>query len=172
MSGLSANQSDSNYVDQISHFPMQQQADEIVNYFASTRNLYDEVKSSDFPQYQKVHIFNYEENFVTPEIIINTINKINRKSACVKGDIPIKIIHTFSSLLSLPLCNLINLMFEKGIYPTIWKRELITPIPKIHPAPSIEKLRPISGIFDFEKIADRIIAAYLTSDMSRQRDIS
>ena len=83
-----------------------------------------------------------------------------------------KLIQLFSDELSKPLCNLINSMFISGIYPKIWKRELITPIPKQYPAPTMKKLRPISGIFCFAKIADRILANFMISDMSKNRDVS
>ena len=72
-----------------------------------------------------------------------------------------KVIQIFSEELSKPLCNLINSMFISGVYPKIWKRELISPIPKQYPAPTISKLRPISGIFCFAKRADMIIVKYM-----------
>ena len=83
-----------------------------------------------------------------------------------------KIINLFSKPLSLPLCNLINSMFEKGVYPLLWKREIITPIPKCFPATSVDQLRPISSICNFAKIADRILADKMTADMSKNRDKS
>ena len=53
----------------------------------------------------------------------------------------------------------------------IWKRELITPVPKELPPPPMNKLRPISGIFVFAKVADRILAKMATSDMETERDV-
>ena len=61
-------------------------------------------------------------------------------------------------------------MFETDVYPSSWKREVITPIPKIFPPPSISKLRPISGIFNFAKVADRILANLMLADMEKKRD--
>ena len=83
-----------------------------------------------------------------------------------------KLIQFFSEELSNPLCNLINSMFISGVYPKIWKRELITPIPKQYPAPTVNKLRPISGIFCFAKIADKILANFMIRDMAKNRDIA
>ena len=54
----------------------------------------------------------------------------------------------------------------------MWKREIITPIPKIHPAPSVSKLRPLSGVYNFAKIADKIMANIITDDMAQSRDPS
>ena len=40
----------------------------------------------------------------------------------------------------------------------------------INPPPALDKLRPISGLFNAAKIADRIIANIITKDISPQRD--
>ena len=58
------------------------------------------------------------------------------------------------------------------MYPNFLKRELITPITKCHPAPSVEKLHPSSGIYNFVKIADEVVADIITEDMSEYRDLS
>ena len=40
------------------------------------------------------------------------------------------------------------------------------------PCPTVDQLRPISGIKNIAKIADRLIASYMTSDMAPRRDLS
>ena len=112
----------------------------------------------------------YVENLVTPMEIQNVIKGLNKNSACVLGDVPLKIISLFSTELSTPICHLINSVFETGKYPHLWKRELITPVPKINPPPSLDKLRPISGLFNVAKIADRVISKLITDDMTPKRD--
>lgn len=49
-----------------------------------------------------------------------------------------------------------NTVLEKGIYPQMWKRETITPIPKIHPAPPVSKLRPLSGVYNLLKLLTKL----------------
>ena len=53
----------------------------------------------------------------------------------------------------------------------IWKKETLTPIPKVYPADSMKDLRPISGLMNFAKVFDRIIAEYMTEDMSKNPDL-
>ena len=53
---------------------------------------------------------------------------------------------------------------------TKWKTEIITPIPKVHPAPRIKSLRPLSGIMNCPKIFDKILAEYILNDMAATRD--
>ena len=72
-----------------------------------------------------------------------------------------KLLSQFSSDISEPLCHIINAMFESGEYPAIWKNEIITPIPKVHPAESEGDLRPISGVSNFAKVADKVITNYI-----------
>ena len=63
-------------------------------------------------------------------------------------------------------------MFESGEYPQLWKNEFITPIPKIHPAKSESDMRPISGVLNFAKVADKVISSYIMHDMEPHRDKS
>ena len=63
-------------------------------------------------------------------------------------------------------------MLISGVYPDMWKRELITPVPKCYPPPTISKLRPISGLYNFAKITDRILANFITSYMAPKSDKS
>ena len=95
---------------------------------------------------------------------------MNRKSSCVLGDLPIQIIYELSNFLTLLLTPIINIMFEQGRYPELWKKEVITPAPKVYPTLNVKQLRPISGLINFAKITDRILAEYMTSDMSTNRD--
>ena len=139
--------SNDNYVEEISELSNSEQADTIASYFASTRNEYEKVELSQFSEYlNDFEKDSYVENLVTPQEIENVIKTLNKNSSCLLGDIPMKIIATFSEYLSNPLSNLLNSMFELGEYPNLWKRELITPVPNISPAPIIDKLCPISGI--------------------------
>ena len=97
---------------------------------------------------------------------------MNKKAAPVPGDIPMKIISMFSNDLSRPLSHLINQCLTKGIYPNIWIIEYVTPVPKIHPPGQLKDLRKISGLLNFSKITDKILAEYIASDMQLKRDKS
>ena len=149
MGGMDKGIHDETNVEEIANLSNEIQANKIADYFGSTRNQYDKLKKEDFSDYFKNYNYDeFAENFVTPQQIENVISRLNKKSACVLGDLPMKIICLFSKMLSKPICNLINTMFEKGVYPQFWKRKLITLIPKCYPTPSVDKLRPISGIYN------------------------
>ena len=166
MAGVQKGQNSDIFVEEICDLSNVEQANQIVNFFAATRNLYQRVEHEDFPDFMDLQNQNFPENFVTPEKIAEVIKKLNQKSATIFDDVPMKIINLFSNYISSPLCNIINSIFEIGSYPSIWKREVITPVPKIHPAPTVSKLRPISGLLNFAKVADRLVADLITFDIS------
>merc|ERR1711954_509774 len=92
---------------------------------------------------------------------------MNKKAACVKGDIPLRLIHIFSEEFSLPLCNIINSIFIDSTFPDLWKTEYITPAAKIYPPTCMKDFRPLSVMLSWARIADKIMSAYIIEDMSR-----
>ena len=97
---------------------------------------------------------------------------MNKKAAAVPGDIPMKIVSHFSEDLSRPLAHLINECLRQGIYPNIWKIEYVTPVPKIFPPEQLADLRKISGLLNFSKITDKVLAEHISDDMEGMRDKS
>ena len=170
MSGISSNNFHG-YVESLANLPNQQQAENLVDYYSSTRNKFEPIIKEQYSDYfSEQNLSTCSENFINPEDIIQVFSKINKKSATVKNDIPMKLLCQFSSEISIPLCHIINFMFEKGDYPNLWKNEFITPIPKVFPSKSESDLRPISGVLNFAKIADKIISSYIIQDMEPHRD--
>ena len=76
-----------------------------------------------------------------------------------------KLINEFAMELSFPLANIINRMISAGEYPNIWKIEIVTPVPKIHPPQSVKDLRKIAGTKNFSKITEKLLAEYILEDM-------
>ena len=64
---------------------------------------------------------------------MKVIKKMNRNSATVPGDLPMKLISLFYDDLALPLSHLINCCFQEGQYPVLWKNEIVSPVPKVYP---------------------------------------
>ena len=95
---------------------------------------------------------------------------MNKKSAGVPGDIPMKLIVDYSFELSHPIAHIVNYCLTNGIYPDIWKLEYITPVPKVNPPEKLCDLRRISGLLSLSKITDKIIAEIIAQDMQLSRD--
>ena len=80
------------------------------------------------------------------------IEKNEKERRHNKNDIPIKLFHKFSF--------------------SLWKVEIVTPVPKIHPPEKLEDLRKISGLPICSKVADKIIGELVINDMEPTRDPS
>ena len=93
-------------VDELIGFSDQDQAEKIADHYASISQLYEPVTDSDYPEYA------IPSNFSPPKVtcskVEKTIKSMNKKSAGVPGDIPMKLIAEFASELAKPLAHLIN----------------------------------------------------------------
>ena len=97
---------------------------------------------------------------------------MNKKSATIQGDLPMRLISEFSVELAFPLAHLVTSCMKSGVYPTIYKVENVTPVPKVFPPAKLKDLRKISGLFNFSKIFDKIIGELMIEDMAESRDPS
>ena len=85
---------------------------------------------------------------------------------------PPKLIKEFASELAIPFCEIINSSIRLGQWPNIYKKEYVTPVPKVFPPQDISDLRNISGLLNFDKVAEKIIAELMIEDMSKFLDPS
>merc|ERR1711954_452436 len=62
-------------------------------------------------------------------------------------------------------------MFDQQVYPHLWKKETITPVPKVNDTvTALKQMRPISGLLSAAKIANKILSRYILSDMGIRYD--
>ena len=78
----------------------------------------------------------------------------------------------FACEIATPLSDIINTMVQLGQYPSIWKIESVTPVPKVYPPQTMDDLRKIAGLKNLSKITEKIISEWMISDMSELRDKS
>ena len=168
MGGLSSDKSGDIQVEQLQGIPNQTQADMIANHYASVSNEYKPLNKDDIPDSL------YQTTEKPPQVeayqVYLKIEKMSIRKACVKGDIPMKIIKEFSVELSDPLAHILNCGISEGQYPDLYKFETITPVPKCYPPEEISQLRKISGLTNFAKIFDSFLAEFMTSDMLPNQD--
>ena len=138
------------------------------DHYCQISNQYEPIKNEHFQKY--LDVSKISPVSVEPEKIQKIIQKMNHKAATLERDLPIRLIKEFSEELSSPLSHLISSCLATGVYPDLWKVEYVTPVPKIHPPEKIADLRKISGLLNFSKIADKVIAELLTKDMTEKRD--
>ena len=167
MSGKQTQNTDFSLIDEFQNIKVEDQADTIVNFYSQTRNLFDPVLREDFPDFYNGNTHLEPSTlFIQPSKVSEVLKSINRNAATVSNDIPIKLFVEFSYELSLPLTHIINSMFEQQIYPQLWKKEMITPVPKVNgTVTAIKELRPISCLLSCARVADKILSEYILSDM-------
>ena len=142
------------------------QGEIIADHYAQISNIYEPINREDFKEY--LDLSSFTPVTVDPEKVCKVIQKMNRKAATVEGDLPAKIIKEFQDEISIPLSHLISTCFSTGIYPDLWKVEYVTPVPKVFPPEKLKDLRKISGLLNFSKITDKVVAELLASDMSSE----
>ena len=154
-------------VDDISHLPDQQQAEIIAEKFASIQNEYEALNTEDIsvPHFEDKDIPQFH-----PSQVWFALSRLDVNKATVPGDLPAKLIKQFAAYLAEPLTDIFNTGLRKGEYPQIYKFEVCTPVPKVHPPQSTSQLRNISGLLTFDKIFEKLISQLIISDMEEKLD--
>lgn len=99
------------------------------------------------------------------EDVICSINELNHKAAVGPDGIAPIIIKGISQVIAPILTTICRWSFASGCFPQLWKRSLVTPIPKPGP-PAISNFRPISVLSSFSKIIEKIICKHIFNGIS------
>ena len=154
-------------VSDISHFTSIEQANMLADHFSSISREYDPLLNNDI-EYPEISEGSFQKFQVCD--IIPYLSQIKTNKSNLKGDIPAKIIKQYARSIAEPFTHLLNTMVQRGEYPDLWKMEIQTPVPKVHPPQKISQMRNISGLLNFDKIAQKILGEIVTLDMKEQMD--
>jgi hypothetical protein len=95
---------------------------------------------------------------------------MDANKATVPGDMPAKLIKQFAAYLAEPLTDIYNTGLRKGEYPEIYKFEVCTPVPKSHLTQTTAQLRNISGLLNFDRVCEKLIAQLIVMYMEAKLD--
>ena len=98
--------------------------------------------------------------------------EIDTSKSNLKEDVPAKILKSFAQNLAEPVTEIINASIVQGVWPDMFKLEIVTPVPKAQPVKKIDDLRNISGLLNLNKIAEKIISKMMIADMKDHIDPS
>ena len=154
-------------VDQINHLSDQEQAEKIADAFSSIQNEYDPLQSEDItiPEFKESEIPQFH-----PAQVWFALSRMETNKATVPGDFPAVLIKQFAAYLTDPFTDILNTSLRRGEYPKLYKFELCTPVPKCYPPTAVSQLRNISGLLNFDKIMEKLIAQLMISDMEASMD--
>ena len=105
-----------------------------------------------------------------PAQVWNVLARIKTNKSTVEGDFPAKFIKQFAAYLAEPLTDIFNASIRKGEYPNLYKYEIVTPVPKVYPTENTSQLRSISGLLNFDKIFEKLLAELIIRDMEAKLD--
>ena len=87
-------------------------------------------------------------------------------------DLPEKLRKEFSVELTAPLVNIYNCCLRQGIFPQIWKQELVSPVPKLENLKVIKDTRKVSCLSDYCKIYESFLKTWILEDISENECFS
>jgi hypothetical protein len=99
------------------------------------------------------------------------LNKLKNTRSTLEIDLPNKLRKEFSVELTTPMTDIFNTCLSQQCFPTLWKKELITPVPKITHPKVLKDLRKISGTGDFSKVFEGFLKDWILSDISSNIDV-
>ena len=97
---------------------------------------------------------------------------MDSNKSSIKGDVPAKVLKHCAQWLGKPVANVIDSSIRQGLWPDIFKHEVVTPVPKVFPPTKIDELRNISGLLNLDKVAEKVIAKMMIADMKSKLDPS
>ena len=159
--------SESVQVAEISNLSDQEQADKIADAFCAIQNQYEPIQSSsiNIPPFSERQI----PQFSAAQVWF-ALSRVDTNKATVSGDFPAQLIKQFAAYLAEPFTDIINTSLKLGEYPQLYKFEVCTPVPKVHPVQKVSQLRNISGLLNWDKIMEKLIAQLIISDMQSSLD--
>ena len=93
------------------------------------------------------------------------ISKLKNTKSTLDIDLPNKLRKEFAVELTAPMTDIINTSLQQQVYPTLWKKELITPVPKVTHPKQLKDLRKISSTSDFRKVFEVFLRDWVMEDI-------
>ena len=100
------------------------------------------------------------------------LGKLKKTKSTFPIDLPEKLRKEFAVELSAPLTNILNSCLSQGVFPLIWKEELVVPVPKKEILKVVKDTRKITCLSDFCKIYEGFLKTWILEDLSKSESFS
>ena len=154
-------------IQEINHLSDKEQAAKLADQFSEIPNQYDQLRTEDIhikdinineiPQFQSVQVW-----------LLLTQLKTNKST--IPGDISVRVYKELAAYICEPLTHVYNSSLLQGQYPSIYKFELSTPVPKKYPIEKMSQMRNISGLLTADKVFESLLSELIISDMEDTAD--
>ena len=102
--------------------------------------------------------------------VFERLKKLKKTKSTQPIDLPYKLRKEFSPELAAPLADIINSSLQQHVYPTLWKQEWVTPVPKVTSPKTITDLRKISSTSEASKVYEGFLKEWIMEDISPNID--
>ena len=138
----------------------EQVAEDLADHFNSISSEFDGLNAEEIPQSHS-----YSLPVLSVEDVRKRLISIRKPKSTVKGDIFPSLINRAATVLSVPLANIYNCITSTSEWPSIWKIEYVTPIPKKTLPESPDDLRNISCTQLLSKVYESFVLEWLGSQI-------
>ena len=104
--------------------------------------------------------------------VYKRLEKLKKTKSTQPIDLPFKLRKEFAPELAAPVADILNACLKQQKYPSLWKQEWVTPVPKVTRPKTIKELRKISSTSEFSKLFEGFLKDWIMEDISPMIDNS
>jgi hypothetical protein len=112
---------------------------------------------------------NFTIKAVTENKVKRTMESMKKKKSSGLDGISQGLLLMGANIIAVPLTRLINNSIEKGVFPTEWKKAMVTPILKKGDQKEKTNYRPVSCLAAASKVLEKIICEQITKHMETNK---
>ena len=104
--------------------------------------------------------------------VLNAISRLENEKASGPDKVSVTLVQYAAKSISYPIALIYNSSLENGVFPEVWKVAKVTPISKSCVRTDINNYRPISAIFVFSRMLERISHDQLFEFLQRNNTLT
>ena len=139
----------------------EESAEQIASHFASVSQEHLPLDPSKLPSFLPA--------LPPPKIdeldVFERLTKLKKTKSTQPIDLPYKLRKEFAPELAGPLTDIFNSFLEQHLYPSLWKKEWVTPMPKVKRPKTISDLRKISSTSEYSKLFEGFLKDWILEDI-------
>ena len=143
-------------------------AEEIAQHFATVSQEYLPLDNSALPAFLPAP--------PPPRIdeleVYERLRKLKKTKSTQPIDLPCRLRKEFSPELAGPVADIFNSCLEQHKFPTLWKQEWVTPVPKTKSPKNVSDLRKISSTSEYSKCFEGFLKDWIMEDIAPNIDPS
>ena len=109
---------------------------------------------------------------VDEQQVWDKLERLKKTKSTFPIDLPEEIRKEFSVELTTPLVDIFNSSLVQGVFPRIWKKEMVSPVPKKEYLKEIKDTRKITCLSDYCKLYESFLKTWILEDISENKSFS